>query len=226
MEDDTTPIPKPSKSDATHSLVKAGLSAIPYIGGAAVELFQSVLQPPIEKRRIEWMESVGQQLKKLEDNGLALESLQDNEQFLSACLYATQLALRTHQKAKLEAFKNAIANVALELAPEESLQHLFLNFVDELTEVHLRILLVSQSPTLPSNLGLGALSHVLEHNIPELRDRKKLYDQFWRDLQVRGLLDSRSLFVTTSKEALSEKCTTDLGDSFLKFISDHKPTSA
>lgn len=64
--------PESSKGDALHAIAKAGLSVIPVIGGPAVELFQYVVQPPLEKRRAEWMASVGEKLHELEEKGLSL----------------------------------------------------------------------------------------------------------------------------------------------------------
>jgi hypothetical protein len=211
-------VPERSKTDAAHALVKAGLSAIPVIGGPAVELFQYVVQPPLERRREAWMAEVGEKLKELEDQGLKLEDLQANEQFISAVMHASQLALRTHQTAKLEALRNAVVHVAKGQAPEEAIQHLFFGFVDSFTELHLRILKVFQSPLTPPNMSGGGLSHVLEFNIPELRGRRDIYDQFWRDLYTRGLVNTDGLHVTMTGNGLASKRTTGLGDSFLQFI--------
>lgn len=147
MDDDELGVPSKSAGDAARSIAKAGLSAIPVIGGPAVELFQNVVQPPLEKRRAIWMARVGEKLQELERNGLDLESLQENEQFISAAMYASQLALRTHQEEKLTALRNAVTNIAIGQAPEEALQHLFLDFVDSLTEIHLRILKLFQAPS-------------------------------------------------------------------------------
>lgn len=52
--------PKKSAGDIAHTSAKAALSALPYVGGPAVELFQLVLQPPLEKRRAEWMERIAE----------------------------------------------------------------------------------------------------------------------------------------------------------------------
>ena len=42
------------------------------------------------------MADVGEKLLELESNGLKLEHLQNNEQFISAVMLASQAALRTH----------------------------------------------------------------------------------------------------------------------------------
>ncbi len=220
MVDDNSDPSKKSAGDAAHAVARAGLSAIPVVGGAAVELFQAVIQPPLEKRRDKWMQDIGDRLSQLESEGLRIEDLQSNEQFISATMYASQLALRTHQESKLEALRNAVVNVAKGQAPEEAVQQLFLNFVDSLTEVHLRILKAFQSPTPPSGMSVGGLSNVLENSLPDLMGRQAIYDQFWKDLYSRGLVNTEGLHVTMSGDGLAQKRTTDLGDAFLDFISE------
>lgn len=220
MSDKNISVPERSIGDAAHALAKAGLSTIPIVGGPAVELFQYVVQPPLEKRREAWMADVGEKLRELEEQGLRLEDLQENEQFISAVMYASQAALRTHQADKLAALRNAVLNIAKGKAPEEAVQHLFFGFVDSLTELHLRILWCFQSPSPPPGMSRGGLGNVLEFNLPDLRGRRELYDQFWKDLYSRGLVNTDSLHVTMSESGLAQKRTTGLGDEFLKFISE------
>lgn len=220
MADEKLEVPEKSKGDAAHTITKAGLSAIPVLGGPAAELFQNVVQPPLEKRRDEWMAQVGEKLQELENNGLNLDELQKNEQFISSVMYASQLALRTHQTEKLNALRNAVINVATGQAPEDAIQHMFLDFIDSLTELHLQILKVFQAPETPNNMSMGGLSHVLEHNIPELRGRRNIYDQFWRDLYSRGLVNTDGLHVTMTGNGLVQKRTSELGDAFLNYIAE------
>lgn len=218
-DDSSLKIPKASGGDIAHAIARAGLSAIPYLGGAAVELFQGVIQPPLEKRRQKWMAEIGEKLQELETKGLNLEDLQNNDQFISAVMYASQAALRTHQEAKLEALKNAVLNIATGQAPEEALQYLLLNFIDSLTELHLRILKLFQAPVPPPNVSMGGLSQVLEYNIPDLRQQREVYPQIWKDLYSRGLVNTEGLNVTMTGHGLADKRTTALGDALLEFIS-------
>jgi hypothetical protein len=222
MTEDAYAVPKKSKSDAAHSVVKAAISAVPYAGGAGAELFQALIQPPLEKRKTEWMERVAEGLKKLEANGLDIGSLQDNEEFVSAVMQASHMAVRTHQEEKLQALRNAVLNVANQQAPEEALQTMFLNFVDEFTEWHLRILKLFQAPPVPDNISAGGLSHVLENAFPELRGQRDLYDSLWRDLYQRSLVGSDTLHVTMTATGLGQKRTTSIGDKFLGFIEEPK----
>lgn len=220
MSDEKSSMPGRSAGDVAHAIVKAGLSAVPMVGGPAVELFQFIVQPPLEKRREEWMREIGERLRALEISGLDLAALQQQPEFISAVMQASQAALRTHKREKLDALRNAVVNIARGQAPDETVQHLLLSFVDELSEMHLRILKVFSAPELPPGLGMGGLDSVLEHNIPSLRGRRELYDQLWRDLYSRGLVNTEYMHVTMSGNGLGQRRTTELGESLLNFIAE------
>ena len=136
---DLTP-PEISGSDHVHATGRALLSAIPFAGGAAVEIFNAVLIPSIEQRKKQWMESVGsaiEQLQKADAN--IVETLQQNESFQSVLLHATWAAVRNHQREKLTALQNVILNAAQASKVSEDLQLLFVRYVDELTPTHLLV---------------------------------------------------------------------------------------
>jgi len=220
MASDQLKAPKASKGDVAHTLVKAGLSAIPMVGGPAAELFQQVIQPPLERRRHEWMEEVGEKLQELEDRGVDISKLGENEEFVSAAMHASQLALRTHQKEKRDALRNALLNVAGGHSPGEALQQMFFDWIDTMSALHIQILRLFQAPTAPPNMGGGGLSSVLEHNMPNLRGSSHIYGQVWKDLYMRGLLNTDGLNVMMTGSGLAEKRTTKLGDTFLQFIAE------
>jgi hypothetical protein len=213
-------VPKPTAGDAAHALAKAGLSMIPVAGGPAVELFQHLVQPPLERRRTEWMEQVGEKLQSLEQNGLNLSDLQNNEQFITAVMQASTAAIRTHKTEKLAALRNAVINIATDQGPEETIQHLLLSFIDEFSEMHLRVLAFAHAPKPPSGISAGGLGHVLEDNIPSLRGQRGLYDQLWKDLYLRGLINTESLHVMMTGNGLGQCRTTDLGKALLRLISE------
>lgn len=217
----TTP-PTRTKADIAHSVIKAGLSAIPMIGGPATELFQHVVQPPLDRRRQEWMNSIGEKLLQLESQGLDLAALRDNEEFISAVMQASQIALRSHQNEKLEALRAAISNVALGQSPGDAELHMMLGLVDNLSVLQIEILRVFQRPEVPPSMSMGGLSNVLEHNLPKLRGQEHLSRQLWRDLYARGLVEPEGMNTTMSESGLAQKRTTHLGDIFIQFISDRE----
>lgn len=221
--------PEASKGDVVHTLAKAGIASLPWIGGPGAEIFAFVVLPPLERRRQEWMEEVGEALGKLEQaKGIKLEELRENGEFIDVVILATQVALRNGQEEKRAALRNAILNSALPHSPDESLQQFFIQLVDEFTVWYLRILKLFQNPhkwaeinnhKFPS-LHSGALSHVLASAFPELGGSRGFYDQIWKDLNNRGLTNTPSLHVMMTATGLMEGRTSELGNQFLRFIEE------
>lgn len=211
--------PKRSKGDLAYAAAKTALAAIPYVGGPAAELFQLVIKLPLERRRDEWMRSVGEKLQELEQLGVDVAGLSESEEFVTAALHASSLALRTHHQEKLEALRNAVLNVAIQQAPEDALQHMFFQWIESMSPLHLRLLKYFQAPPTNSNISMGALANTLEQNIPELRGKRHIYDQVWKDLYANGLTNTENLHVMMTGNGLSEKRTSQLGDAFIAFIS-------
>jgi hypothetical protein len=229
MGDEQFTVPERSIGDVGHAVAKAVLGLVPGLGGPAVELFQLVVAPPLERRRQEWMREVGAALRALADRpGLPLDDLQNNDAFLDTIYHASALALRTGQAEKRAALRNAVLNAALPAAPEPSIQQMFLGFIEAFTTWHLRLLaLVDDLPAwavahgrqLP-DLVSGSLAHLVEAAFPELMGQRAFYDQVWRDLVARGLVTTEGLHGLLSGQGLRVRRTTDFGRRFLAFIAE------
>jgi hypothetical protein len=220
---------EPSVGDYAHAGVRAGLSMAPYLGGPLAEFFTMVVTPPLERRREAWMIEIYTRLKQLEEQiaGFKIEDLAQNENFISTLFYATQAAMRTHQKEKLDALRNAVINTALRLDIDENLQLMFLNLVDRYTPWHLAILQFLDNPRgygesrgiqYPS-WGMGGTAKVLEHTFPELRGKRAIYDQIVKELFSNGFLHSDTFLHTTLSDMFAPE-TTEMGKQFLQFIRD------
>jgi hypothetical protein len=91
------------------------------VGAAAAELLGLVVTPALARRLRAWQEQVGEGLRALErDLGVVIEHLGSNDAFIDVALQATQAALRTSQREKLEALRDAVMNSALPEPPGES----------------------------------------------------------------------------------------------------------
>jgi len=200
------------------------LSVIP----GAAELFQYFVTPPLEKRLEQWMDEVGKALRHLEENqGVKLEELQSDDVFIDTVLQASQIASRNSQEEKRRALRNAVLNAALPNPPEQSLQQMFLNFVDTFTVWHLRLLKLFSDPQqwaaehnheFPDLMG--GLSSILESAFPELHGKRAFYDQVWRNLYQRGLVNTESLHTTMTGRGLMSKRASELGTQFLRFVEE------
>ena len=198
-----------------HTLVKAGIAALPLLGGSLNELVSLVLAPSLERRRDKWLEDMAEALGAIEAQveDFKIENLSGNEAFVSVVMHCSQIALRNHQKEKLEALRNAVLNAALADAPEQDLQHMFLTFVDSFTPRHLRLLkCLDESKVIHSEKDLDGF-------FPELKDQQDFYCQIIRDLHSCGLTNITSPSDdTVVNRRIFDQNVTDLGKKFLHFI--------
>ena len=212
--------PEPEKRDKVHTAVKAVMALIPSIGGTAAELFSMVIAPPLEKRRNQWLDDIAERLKSLEEvvDGFRVEDLSQNETFITTMMHATQAAIRNHQQEKLEALRNAVLNAAMPKDTEDDRRLMFLNFIDELTPWHLRLLHFFDDPeTWGSqhninypNWNSGGPDTILEFTFEELRGQGDFYDQLVRDLHYRGLMSIDSLHTIMTVQGMFTSRTTEM----------------
>jgi hypothetical protein len=217
--EDELDVPELTDADWSLAAATALISAIPLGGHMATE-FMRLVGSPIERRRDEWMATVATIVRRLESESLTIESLQANDQFISAVLQASAIAQRTHLREKLDALRNALINVAKGQAADEALNSVFLNHVDGFTEWHLKLLRFFHStPDARSDFNAEA---VLLQIHPELRNHPELIDAIVRDLTSRGLIDLGNMGGASRivGPMLAPKHTTPLGDRFLEFIGE------
>jgi hypothetical protein len=210
-------------------MVRSAIGAVPIIGSSAAEYFNELVQPPLEARKLEWMEKVGEGLRKLEESSrVRAQNLREDPEFIDTVLQATQTAMRNCKQEKLDALRNAILNTAIGIAPQPALREMFLRYIDDFTVWHMKLLdlfadvtawYARHSRTRPS-LSMGALEHILEDAFPSLRGQRSFYDQVWKDLYSRALVGTDSLHtMMTGTGLVSGRCT-ELGKQFLSFIKE------
>ncbi|ENM5740380.1 hypothetical protein AB1F87_004005 [Vibrio mimicus] len=215
-------------SEKFHRVASATVASVPIIGGAAVEVFRALIEPPMSKRQTEWMVQVTDALNGLYESGLVTEfDLQQNERFFTTLVNASNVAIRNHEKAKLEALKNAVLNSALPNSPDDTKQQLYLNLIERYTSWHLALLVLFQGPDIWAennshsfpNFYMGSISSVIESAYPELGKQPELCQLVWKDLYLNGLLDTDNFNTTMSAAGMLAKRTTQFGDEFINFIS-------
>ena len=224
---------KPPNKRNSHDAIREGsravVSAIPIAGGPLQVFFENIFAAPIEKRKHAWLEQLADVVTELQErvNDLTAEKLASNEAFVTMAMQATQIAIRNHRNEKLEALRNAVLNSALPNSPEEDEQQVFIRLIDQLTPWHLSLLAVLNNPVLwmehnqvqNPNWGMGGVSTVIEHCLPNLLGKRDAYDQLVRELQTEGLLgQGEYLHVTMSGGGMVASRTTDRGKRFIRFI--------
>lgn len=153
--------------DVAHTGCKAGLALIPIVGGAAAEVFSAIITPPIEKRRDKWIESIVDKLRELEKKteSFSIEELSQNELFVSVLLQASKVAISTHQKDKINSLKNIVLNSANLNEVDDDKQLMFIEFIDNFTEQHIKLLNFINKPeditTFQSINDMGEIKQVI-----------------------------------------------------------------
>ena len=221
-------LPQKAAGDHLHLAARVVLSAIPVLGGPALELFTAVIMPPTERRRNEWLNDLAQRLNMLEqEDRLKVADLAKNDEFISAVMQASAVAVRNHRQEKIDALRNAVLNSALGQCPSDAKSAMFLALVDQFTVWHLRVLkelfdLESQKgQNRTPKTSIEQITEVVVARIADLRGQPELAEMVVEDLCRKGLLFwSRGQSVTFIRRETSQ--VTPLGEEFLGYISEPK----
>lgn len=218
---------EPDERDAASIITRTALGVVPLIGGPAAELFNFVVVPSLERRKAEWLNDLAERVRELQaEERLTFEDLK-SDAVVDAMLHASQAAMRTSSEEKRAAMRNAVLNTALPGAPGAMDRYVFLRFVDEFSEWHLRVLKLFQSPSqwekangtkFTSNYS-GALADILNAAFPELAARRPFCDLVWSDLERAGFVNG-SLHTMMTGHGLLQPRTTEEGNRFLAFIEE------
>lgn len=156
MDEEITKAPKANARDAAYHALKMILGAAGQLAGAvagspasvpAAEFMSALFDTPVNRRRDRWVEMIALRIVELEGkvDGFKIEDLPNNERFVSALLEASNMAVRTHFKEKLEALANAVMRTAVTNS-EDDVQMMFLHLVDRVTPSHLVVLSYFENP--------------------------------------------------------------------------------
>lgn len=213
-----------------HRVARIVLGAIPVAGNPLLEVFNSVVESPLNRRKTDTIIQIGELLNDLIEKGVVTEEgLKNNEAFISTVADVCNISIRNHQAEKLEALKNAIKNSALPMCPADDYRQLFLNFVDICTVTHIRLLrlfsapldwIVTHSLERPGAPGQDcALAMVVWVAFPDIHGNQDLANAVWMDLYQRGLVKLERLDTPVGYDQLLGCQTTYLGSSLVRFIS-------
>lgn len=183
-------VPKESIADKAHSLVKGAIGGVPMVGALASEVFGMIVIQPITKRREQWMESVVEALIALEIKikGFEIESLKENEEFISFLMETSQIAAKTHQNEKLKALRNALSNFFIcEYHFDKKFS--FIKVIEDLTPGHIHLLQFLFEHQVDIQLGVKGFDSLYEFYNDENEFKDKVYfRKCIRDLEVQSLI--------------------------------------
>lgn len=209
------------KDIATKTIV----SAIPFVNSFLVALYENIKSNELEKRLNEWGNLIEYRLSKLE---MQIEDLSKKESFVTTLIQATNSAMKTTKEEKRLCLANAVANSAT-VSIDESILIIYLNLIDRYTEWHLKILAFLDNPKKYYSKENGpicyvttSISQILNKVYPEIMKNKSLIDLIVKDLYSDSLINNDSIYTMMTASGVLESRTTDLGKSFISFITDNE----
>jgi hypothetical protein len=222
--------PTDPKIEAAAALLKGAVSAIPVVGGVLAEVGDLYLNP-LEKRKQRWIAEVSLAVEEIKKRFSVLpESLQSDERFISFLYQATMLALKNHQREKINALRIALVSVIEPQRFSEDLAFQFLRYIDELTVTHLSML-----ACLNKHAGQFSRLEKLEQVYSKLQSflgvsfERAAFRSFLHDLDARFLIRvgdledfpeyaSKQGYIVESSSTRRALEVTPLGRSFLSFV--------
>jgi hypothetical protein len=191
---------KDSDSDKVYNVGKAIINLLPG-GSLGSYIYETYVKSPAHQRLDKFLLSLVEAIIEIEDK---VESFSpDSPIFQTALISALGTAMRHHQEQELEALRNTVLNAGLPNAPEADIQRMFLNWLDEFTSWHLMLLRYLHEGTY-NDLQLVR---------DDLEVKRPFYNQVLQDLNAKGLIQLKEVYVTKEKNEKYERQFGNLGHS-------------
>jgi hypothetical protein len=217
-------VPERTPEDVVHGLVKAGL-------GPLGDLFGLIVRSPYERHLDDWMQVTEMHVRHLRKRDKTLfERLSKSDEFTCLFLAATQAAVRTARREKMDMLAAAVEQSASGTEIPYDIQMMFVRFVDELTPSHFTLLTFLADHTaaladVDSYTKLHSLVYGDAPNLPTEMEFKLLCNDLASRVLARfsaGLEDFGGLsgddVVVSGERGGVYVVVTHLGHSILEFI--------
>lgn len=132
-------VPEEGNADYAQKLVKAGLTAIPLVGGLMGELVDMCIQPRYQKKMEEWCHYVNNMIQDLINGGISKEQIFESEEFISVFMKSSRLYMENIETYKKPLLQQALKSSVISDIPLDK-KYIFLEIIGELTETQLLIL--------------------------------------------------------------------------------------
>jgi len=201
------------------------------LGGASA-VFASVLSPILNDRREDWFQKLFKDYEKLvkKVDSFDFEKTIRDPKVTDALIQTSLIAIKTHQEEKRKFLRNAMLNISQGFETNENMNNVFIQYVDELTTTHVRILkfLYEQKNELKEMIDKhsdnpqdslekedNSLIDYLIEKFPEVKGRHNFY---LRDLLNKGLVNTQQMFLGILFVNIIQNGVTEDGKAFLQFI--------
>lgn len=226
---DYTDLNKTPKEDHFNNVLKAAIGAIPVVGSPIASLMNDYIPSRKQKRILEFVESLSKEFEKLKNISAHMINtdyiLSDEFSFILETVI--KRVSDNYQKDKLSAYKAILLNSLCSTDVKESEKEYFLNLVNNLTTLHIRILSFLYSPksylnarSMDEKSLTGGFSQMFGFVFKDI-DLEIIKNAF-QELYDMGLVNTKKdvFYTMTSSSGLHllGDRTSNFGKRFIKFI--------
>lgn len=210
--------PRTGARDAVEVGVAGLLGLVPGAGGWLSAGFQKVFAQQEQNRLNAYLANLAAVINRLTETveGLTAEQLASTPEFYDAAVTAARIATATASEQKQRALRNALFHLGSEGAPDTDLRMVFIRYIDELTDTHVRVLQYFASAG-------GEYIHLDDTN--SITGSEAASQPFVADLQTRGMIEERPIITRHgggmtmfANAAQGGSRITSIGTQFLEFI--------
>jgi hypothetical protein len=211
------------------NIIKAGINAVPGVGGVISSLIDDYIPKVKEERLRKLLENLSKDAQTL---GEKLSQVQEGyvhtEEYAFLFERCFKNAMENYHEEKLRAYRAIMLNSLLPDAPDEDRKIFYLALAEALTPLHIRVLRVLGDPVsfdmaTGNRVGTGgglATSRmaIMRKLFPEYPE--ELLESIWNDLRLRELIGVGDLRTTITDKGIHqmEGLLTTLGNQFIRFI--------
>jgi hypothetical protein len=228
LSSDVIDPPVEPTEDTVYRLASAAFALVATVDyGASSELFRTFVQAPSDRRTRQAITLIIDALNQIIDRvNRPLDRLQDDEAFISTMATAYSMATRSAESEKLSAIKQAVICSALENAPNEATQQMYLTALADMTSIHLRLLRYFKALDFSTVKSANAGDRTIQNNYFR-KVMPYLAEDTFRPLIERASRDLHSWGVIAVPEGCSQSMSgpnfitmmlTDFGKGFIDFI--------
>lgn len=239
------PVAPSAIQNITEAFGRSVLAAVPFAGGALVEVFNGVASAGRERRMREFFEQVAEAVNRLilEPRGITVEALATDDGFLNVVGVAVRASAETSDKIKLDALRHAVLNSTFAPDIESDRRAIFVDILIGLTPTHIALVNLFHDPMTwlveherfpAGNAGLSvslSVSQMATRDLiclalPDLAADPDLVNFLLQDLELRQLTKPVRILDVSGGDSVTCTQLSSLGSSFFHFVTAREATES
>lgn len=218
---------KADVTDLGYAALTGSLGMVPLAGPLASAFLSVAMPAPAQKRVNAVLSVLRDRMEVLEARAVTLDSLKDNEAFVTTVAHVVPAAMATASEDKRKALRNAVLNAAVMGSHDEDQLEMFLRRLEDATSWHLRLLALLDDPEgyvlKRTGRKIGPVNSRAQYLRAAFLERPNVEDlarPVVAELNTWAFVAVSSLAAMGTPSGMAQPCTTQTGKAFLAFITE------